>query len=216
MVTQIITLTLALLFAALPQAGLAEATGVAPAAGMATTSVAQADARLAEVASARAGVEAQFAAREQRCSDKFFVNHCLDQAKDERRAALSRLRATEIEARHFKRLDAVKQRDLALADKNAATDAAADAATDAAAAAPPRPAPDIAAPPAPRIDPARRLAQQQAKEARQQAQHAAEAGKRAANVAAYEQKQRASEQRQREVAAKLAEKARAAKAATMP
>lgn len=85
----------------------------------ASSSVQQADARLAEAALGRAIVEARFAEREQICYAKFFVNHCLDQAREERRNALAGLRAIEIEASHFKRADAVEQRDLALAADNA-------------------------------------------------------------------------------------------------
>lgn len=219
MATQFKPLVLAALMLVVPPAALAQASALAPA-GAATTSVAQADARLAEVASARAQAQAQFAVHEEICYTKFFVNHCLDHAREERRMALSSLRAIEIEARYFKRLDAADKRDLALAERNAEADADidADAVAAAAKAAPCAvvPAKAAAAPLAKALDPARRPSEHQAKEARQQAQQSEGAGQRAANVAAYDEKQRASEQRQREIAAKLADRARAAEAAKNP
>ncbi|MFS2083058.1 hypothetical protein ACCD01_31530, partial [Telluria sp. Tellsp99] len=53
------------------------------------TSVAQADQQLAAVARERAAIEARFAERERVCYDKFFVNNCLDEAKERRRSALA-------------------------------------------------------------------------------------------------------------------------------
>jgi hypothetical protein len=57
------------------------------------TSVAQADAALEQVAKDRAAVHEEFAASERECSTKFFVNNCLDKAKEKRRAALAAIRA---------------------------------------------------------------------------------------------------------------------------
>lgn len=88
-----------------------------------STSVQQADAKLAEAAILRERAESIFAEREQLCYTQFFVNNCLDQAKEDRHAALSGLRPIEIEASRFKRAYAVEQRDLALAADNAKTDA---------------------------------------------------------------------------------------------
>lgn len=163
----------------------------------ASVSVQQADARLADAAQVRASVEARFAERERICYAKFFVNHCLDQAKEERRAALSSLRAIEIEASHFKRADAVEQRDRALAAENAKAEAQ-----------PPVPRP-VKAAPQPAAAPRARAARQPPPVA------VTDDAKRAANVAAYEKKRNASLQRQREIAAKQAER-EAAKAAKQP
>jgi colicin import membrane protein len=78
-------------------------------------SVAEAERKLALVARERAQAEAAFAASEQLCYAKFFVNNCLDGARERRRATLSGLRAIEIEAEHFKRQSNVDARDRALA-----------------------------------------------------------------------------------------------------
>ncbi|MDC8760775.1 hypothetical protein [Janthinobacterium fluminis] len=167
-------------------------------------SVEQADATLEEVAKNRAAVEATFAQREQVCYGKFFVNRCLDKAKEARRAALAQLRAVEAEASHFKRAESVARRDKALAEsQQAARDDA--AVRDAA---PPKRLPVPAEPAAPQAGKslAERQAEYDQKVQKQAARDAAEAGMRAANVAAFEAKQREAAERQRQVAAKLAEK----------
>ncbi|WP_229425161.1 hypothetical protein [Massilia sp. Se16.2.3] len=84
-----------------------------------TTSVVQADERLASVAAERAAIEARYAEREAGCYKKFFVNHCLDEAKEGRRAALAPQRAIEIEAEYFKRKNKVEERDRAIAEAEA-------------------------------------------------------------------------------------------------
>jgi hypothetical protein len=154
----------------------------------ASTSVQQADDRLAETAALRAAAESRFVEREQVCYTKFFVNNCLDRAKDERHAALAGLRPIEIEASRFKRAYAVDQRDLALEASNAKTDAQPPVARPEKAPAPPASIPNARAP-------------RQEKPA-----VATDDAKRAANVAAYEKKRAASQQRQREIAAKQAER----------
>lgn len=152
----------------------------------ASTTVQQADARLAETASLRAAAELRFAEREQACYTKFFVNNCLDVAKNERHAVLARLRPIEIEANRFKRAHAVEQRDLALEVSNAKTDAQPPAARPKKAPVSPASIPEARAP-------------------RQQKPVAApDDAKRAANVVAFEKKRHASLQRQREIAAKQA------------
>jgi len=167
------------------------------------TSVEQADAALVKVAKDRAAVHEEFAASERECSTKFFVNNCLDKAKEKRRAALVTLRATEVEANHFKRADSVARRDADLAER--ARKDAEEAALRAAQ--PPKPPhEEKAEPPAPtgpRV--ADREAAHEAKMKRIEQQQAAEASKRAANVAAFEQKKAESERRQAEVARKKAE-----------
>ena len=189
----------ALALAAASLAATAQDTGLAP-----TRSPAEADARLAEVAKGRAAADAQFADSEQLCYTKFFVNSCLDKAKEKRRAALAGLRAIENEASHFKRAYSVAQRDQALAAQQDEANKAERV--------PPKAPPVPAKPQAGRPDgktPARRLAEHEAKVNARQAQDAAGAAKRAANVAAFEKKQHESAERQREIAAKqAAEKAR--------
>jgi hypothetical protein len=167
------------------------------------TSVEQANAALDKVAKDRAAVHEEFAASERECSTKFFVNNCLDKAKEKRRVALAAVRATEVEAQHFKRADSVARRDADLAER--ARKDAEEAALRAAQ--PPKPPhEEKAAPPAPtgpRV--ADREAAYEAKVKRQEQKDAAEASKRAANVEAFEKKKAESERRQAEVARKKAE-----------
>lgn len=199
------------------------APAVAASAGMApTTSVAEADARLAEVARRRQVAEALYADSERECYPRFFVSRCLDQAREQRRATLAGLRAIEVEASHFKRVESVERRDAALAErqKQDERDAAARAALPPkkASATPAEAAPAKAKAKAESIE--KRQAAREAKEQRRTAQEAAGAGERAANVAAFKRKQQEAAERQRAVAEKLAAKAakeaQAAKPAPQP
>ncbi|WP_229411093.1 MULTISPECIES: hypothetical protein [unclassified Massilia] len=168
------------------------------------TSVAQADQQLAAVARERAAVEARFAERERVCYDKFFVNRCLDDAKERRRSALAAQRAIEVQAERFKRQAVVDERDrkLAEADKKYREEEARLAAE------PPKPAPQVQEAPAPRAPtvPARE-AKRDARLKEAQAKEAADAPKRAQNARDYERRKAESEERQREVARKKAERA---------
>lgn len=173
----------------------------------ASHSVEQADATLAQVAKDRAAVQERYAASEKLCYDKFFVNNCLDQAKEIRRAALAELRAVEVEASHFKRQDSVDKRDAELAER-ARKDAEDEALRMQQA---PKAAKELAeAPRAPQPGPsaAEREAAHESKVQRQQAAEAANAGKRAANVAAFEKKALESQQRQAAVLKKQADAAK--------
>jgi hypothetical protein len=169
-----------------------------------TTSVAQADERLAAMAAERAAIESRHAEREAVCYDKFFVNHCLDEAKEQRRVALAAQRAIEVEAEYFKRKNTVEQRDKAMAEAEAKFQA-----EQAEAAAQPPAAPKKIAP----VPPARassvpgRIARRDARAAQEAAAAPADAATRAARVAAFEEKRRKSEERQREVAQRKAERA---------
>jgi hypothetical protein len=168
-------------------------------------SVEQADARLAQVQKDREAVEAEYSASEQLCYDKFFVNACLDKAREQRRMRLAELRAVEVEANYFKRRSAVEARDRELEDR-----AQKDAAEAAYLAAHPKPAkPDPETKPLPKPADqslAQRQAEHDARERERAARTAAEAPKRAAKAAEFERKKAASEKRQAEIAAKLAEK----------
>lgn len=176
-------------------------------------SVEQADATLAQVEKDRARVNGEFAASEQVCYTKFFVNSCLDEAKEKRRAALSQLRAVEVEARHYKRQDSVDKRDAELAERvrKDAQEQAQRAQQEPKAAKVVDDTPR-AAPGGPSV--AERQAEHDAKVQRQQAAASAGAGQRAANVAAFEKKQADALKRQANVAKKKeeAERKRAAKA----
>lgn len=168
-------------------------------------SVEQADRKLEEAAQERAAIEARYAASEQVCYTKFFVNNCLDAAKEKRRSGLAAVRAVEVEAEYFKRKAAADERDRALAE--ALKEEEARAAQRAAE--PPKPARDEAppAPPKPISAKVNREAAHAAKLRRIAEQEQAGAGKRAANVERFERKKRESEERQRAVAEKKAAKA---------
>ena len=184
----------------------------------ATLSVEEADAKLKLAASEREAAENEFAARELECYNKFFVNSCLDTAKEKRRLILVRLRAIEAEANHFKRAESVRLRDIDLArtQETARLDA------EQRAAALPKPVKVVAPEPAPPKPQGKSLAQREAEYAarvnKQAAEEAAEAPRRAEREAAFARKQAEAAARQQRVAARLAERqaeaaAKAAKAA---
>jgi colicin import membrane protein len=168
-----------------------------------STSVAQADARLADVALERAAIESRFAEREAICYDKFFVNNCLDEARERRRLALAAQRAIEIEAEYFKRKNKVEERDKAIAASEAKFQAE-EAATAAQPSAPPKTIGPVP-PPRPSSVPGR-IARRDARAAQEAAAEPANAATRAANAAAFEERRRKSEERQREVAKRKAER----------
>ncbi|QYG06622.1 hypothetical protein [Janthinobacterium sp. PAMC25594] len=184
----------------------------------ATLSVEEADAKLKQSASEREAAENEFAARELECYDRFFVNNCLDKAKEKRRLILVRLRAVDAEANYFKRAESVRLRDIDLARTQ--EDARLDA--EQRAAAMPKPVKVVAPEPAPPKPEgksvAEREAAQAAKVAKQAAADAADAPRRAAREADYARKQADAVARQKRVAQRLAERqaeaqAKAAKAA---
>lgn len=171
-----------------------------------THSLEQADARLLQVKQDRESVEAEYSAAEQLCYEKFFVNNCIDKAKEQRRLRLAELRAVEVEASHFKRQNAVEVRDRELEDR--AQKDAAEAEFKAAHPKPAKPDPDSKPLPKPAAKSLAQLqAEHDAKERERAAREAAQAPKRAANAAEFERKKADSEKRQAEVKAKMAEKA---------
>jgi len=168
------------------------------------TSVAQADQQLAAVARERVAIEARFAERERVCYDKFFVNRCLDDAKEHRRTALAAQRAIEVQAERFKRQAIADERDRNVAEAERRFEEQ-DARM---AAEPPKPAPTPTPVPPPRkpVAPGR-IAERDARLRTAQQQEAADAGKRAQNVRDYEARKAEAEERQRKVAQRKAEKA---------
>lgn len=180
-------------------------------------SVADADAKLAAAVKERASVEAEFAASEQVCYSKFFVNNCLDKAKEKRRSALVALSAIEVEAEYFKRKAGVDERDREVEKAVRQFEA-----SEVARAAAPEPAPREVAEPmpkAPKASLAARRSERESKAARRAAMEQAEAPRRAASVKEFEERRIASEQRQKRVADKLAQnkaKAEAAAKAAVP
>ena len=177
-----------------------------------THSVEQADARLVQVKKDREAVEAEFGASEQLCYEKFFVNSCIDQAKEQRRLRLAELRAVEVEARHFKRQNAVEVRDRELEER--AQKDRAEAVYNAEHPKPARTLPaDKPLPKPAAVSLEQRQAEHDARERARSARVTTEAPKRAANAKEFEQKKVESEQRQAEIKAKLEEKKKKAAAA---
>ncbi len=173
-----------------------------------STSVAQATRRLEEVKTERAATEAMFAASEQVCYAKFFVNNCLDAAKEKRRSKLALLRAVEVEAEYYKRKAAVDQRDREVAEAIREFEAG-----EARMAAQPAPAPRAV--PERVTAPKAVIKERRSRAAEHAAQEQANAPQRAASAEAFAQRKAKSEKRQRDVAEKKAEKQaeKAAKAA---
>ena len=84
------------------------------------TSVEQADIVLDAVALSKSQIDWRFKQKEQICYTRFFVNHCLLNAKSEKRLDLARVKKMEVEANYFKRNDNVEQMDRNLVEKNLA------------------------------------------------------------------------------------------------
>lgn len=168
-----------------------------------STSLAEAGSKLADAKARRAAIEAEFAASEQACYNKFFVNSCLDNAREERREGLAVVRAIEVEAELFQRREKANARDRALAEAQKEFEAEAVQR-----AANPRPerVEEPAPPPKPIASRVNREAQNAAKLKRIADQEAAEAGKRAENAANFEKKRQESERRQAERAERQAER----------
>lgn len=167
-------------------------------------SVAEADRKLAAATAQRAAIETEFASSEQLCYDKFFVNDCLDKAREKRRSALAVVRSVEIEAEYFLRKEKADARDLALAQSQKEFEA--EAAERAANPRPVRVVEEASPPPPPKPGQVNREKANAAKLKRIAEKEQAEAGKRAANVAAFEKKRAESERRQAERAKRQAER----------
>ncbi|PRC92192.1 hypothetical protein [Solimicrobium silvestre] len=83
-------------------------------------SVEQADAALEAVALSRAQIDWRFRQKEQICYTKFFMNHCMLEAKEQRRIDLATVKKSEVAANYFKRKNNVEEMDRALVEKNLA------------------------------------------------------------------------------------------------
>ena len=162
-----------------------------------TKSVEEAARRLEAVKAARLRIEAEYAASEQICYAKFFVNNCLDAAKEKRRGELAQQNAVEVEAEYFQRKARVDQRDRDVAQAVKEFEA-----SEAVRAAQPAQEPRAEPKPvekAPKPTLAARKASQEARVAKKAAEDQAEAPKRAAKARELEERKKESEQRQREV-----------------
>lgn len=175
-------------------------------------SILDADAALADMARERAEIEARYLADEQACHTKFFATSCIEQAKDRRRNALSKLRPVEIEANAFKRQARVSERDAVLAERIESADRERQERTSRVTTSPHA---DSAAgkqeeEPSKKVQAtlfSERSEQHEAKMTRRQVDDAVTAEKRAENIAAYEKKKRDALARQQKVAQRKAEKA---------
>jgi colicin import membrane protein len=85
------------------------------------TSVDQADAALKVAALARSQIDWRYRQKEQICYDKFFMNSCLLDARNEKRVDLARVKKVEVAANFFKRKQQVEDMDRNLVEKNVAS-----------------------------------------------------------------------------------------------
>ncbi|AMP10382.1 hypothetical protein CAter282_2651 [Collimonas arenae] len=183
------------------------------------TTVETANKAVADVADAKAEVEARDLEQRRACYQKFFMNYCLDQAKEQRRLAMKTIRPVDITANAFLRRDRADERDRALEIHDAGLPAeAAQKAQDQKekelsnadkvkqSAAKEKEVQANTAKHAGEAD--KRVADHNARVKKAQQDEAAKAQQRADNVAAFERKAKESAARQREVAANKAEKAK--------
>lgn len=175
-------------------------------------SVPEADRMEANAARERARAEAQFQQSEELCYHKFFVNNCLDDAREVRRAALAPVRAAEVAAARYKREASVQQRDRELAEADVAYQAKLRQAIIDAEAKPPAPPPVAQPEPAvketkPGLTLEQRAARQNAREKQAASRQKERDARHADNVAAQEAKRKESEERVRRVEEKKAAKA---------
>jgi len=198
-------LTIPLIFLALLAAGCGTAPVTDPEPVIVPSrTVEQANAHIVEAATEEARIENEYLAQQLVCYKRFFVNNCLDQAREERRIALNGTTAKDNEAQHFLRQNALDVRDAEIA-KAEAEFAAKEANM---AVMPPREPREVTPAPAPRPRSvpqrkARQAEREQAAAARQQA----DAGKRAASVADFEKRKADAAQRQKDVAVRKADRA---------
>ncbi len=82
------------------------------------TGVEQADEILRYVKLSRSQIDWRYRQKEQICYDKFFMNVCLRDAREERRVDLARVKKSEVAANFFKRKNQVEEMDRNLVEKN--------------------------------------------------------------------------------------------------
>lgn len=183
------------------------------------TSVEVSNKALNDVADAKAEVAARDLEQRRVCYTKFFVNHCLDAAKEQRRLALKAIRPVDITANAFLRKDRADERDKALAANEAqrpaeeaqkAQDQTEKALSNAQkvkqGAAKEK---EVAANTRKHLGEAdKRVADHNARELKAKQDDAVKESQKAANIAAFEKKAQDSAARQREVAANKAAKAK--------
>jgi colicin import membrane protein len=162
------------------------------------TSIAEADQALEQARRDRASLEKAYTDSERVCYERFFVNRCLDEAKERRRVGMGVVRATEVEAERYKRETAANDHDRELARIEAQL-ALEESARAAEPPAPPRD-PKMDAPPTPSGKPlAQRKAEKAARDAVLAKKDATSAARRAQLVKDREARRAESARRQQAV-----------------
>ena len=170
------------------------------------TSVAEADEALAKARRDRAILDAAYTERERVCYERFFVNRCLDEARETRRAGMAVARAAEVEAERYKRETVANDHDRELARVEA--ELAVEEAARRAEAPPPRPDPAADEPPTPSGKPlVQRRAEKAQRDAERARKDAAIAARRAKAVADREARRAESQRRQQAVEEKKRKRA---------
>lgn len=171
---------------------------------------------LDDIAGARARIEATFAEEQRRCYGKFFVNHCLSQARERRRVSLEPLTPIEVEANQFLRQRKVDERDAGLVREAEEREARrqrnalmpsqerADISDQREPSAQSAPRPDVT--PSDTAGKSERERKHEESVLRRKAGQEAEAAERAQKVAAFERKQQQAKERQEKVARRKAER----------
>jgi len=164
------------------------------------TSLEEAEQVLSLVQAERSRITSRYAEQEQACYQRFFVNRCIDEARQQRRDAMQPLDALELEAERFEREQRAEQRERGVQQRRAE---AQEKAEQAARVEPP-PSRKPLLPVEPQGKPRARKAE--APPMQEQAQ----ARERAENEQAYARKLAAAKARQEAVARRKAEKAQRA------
>jgi hypothetical protein len=78
----------------------------------------KAEAALGDVATTRADVDRLYSNQRIACFDRFFATACMNDVREKRRAAFTKIRKVEVEANAFLRKDKAAERDRALAERD--------------------------------------------------------------------------------------------------
>lgn len=171
---------------------------------------------LDDIAGARARIDATYSEEQRRCYGKFFVNHCLSEARERHRRSLEPLTPIEVEANQFLRQRKVDERDAGLARKAEEREARrqqnalmqseerADISDQPERSAQSVPRPDVT--PADAAGKSDRERKHEESVRRRKAAEEAGAADRAQKVAAFERKQQEAKERQEKVARRKAER----------
>lgn len=78
----------------------------------------RANAALADIVAARGSVDSMYAGQRDACYSRFFASACLNDVRQRKRVALSKIRQVEVEANAFLRKEKAAERDRALAERD--------------------------------------------------------------------------------------------------